>query len=255
MRAATKPLSTFTMLAGISLCAGLVAVGSWWPDLWLQAETPDAPAPTAAIEVLKLAIAAGIGTLVTTVHQPAQRGRKSTKPVVHAQILFCVAGALMIIIIGNSLARAFGALGVASIVRFRTSLKDPEDATVLFLLIGLGMSAGRGILAVSGLGTLFLCALLLYMHRARVDGTREALLEVRTSAGADLSASHVESVLVHHGATAEPTEIIHGAEPMVRYRVSLGRSESPSAISAELLDEGRSGITAVKWEMLKPKDE
>jgi hypothetical protein len=88
-----------------------------------------------------------------------------------------------------------------------------------------------------------------------VDQLRQALLEIRTTAGVDLSVPHVERVLNRHGATAEATEMTHGAEPMARYRVSLSRSESPSAISTELIDEGRSGITAVKWEILKPKDE
>jgi hypothetical protein len=47
-------------------------------------------------------------------------------------------------------------------------LKDPEDATVLFLLIGLGMSVGRGILAVSAVGTIFLCVLLWFLERGRL---------------------------------------------------------------------------------------
>ena len=77
-------------------------------------------------------------------------------PRAHAQILFWVAGALTVIIIGDSLARPFGAAGVASTVRFRTPMKDPEDATILFLLIG----------------TLFLCVLLWVLDRRRTADVR-----------------------------------------------------------------------------------
>ena len=59
-----------------------------------------------------------------------------------AQTLLCVSGAMMMIIIGNSLARAFGIAGAASIIRFRTPVDDPKDVTILFLLMGLGMSVG-----------------------------------------------------------------------------------------------------------------
>jgi len=165
--AVAKSPSFRTLLLGAGFCGALVWLGYQWPGVWLQPESSTAPGASPLIEAFKLAVAAGIGLFVTAVHQPAQRSHKSNLPVAHAQILFCVAGALTIIIIGNSLARAFGAFGIASIVRFRTSLKDPEDATVLFLLIGLGMSAGRGILAVSGLGTLFICGLLLALDRLR----------------------------------------------------------------------------------------
>ena len=61
-----------------------------------------------------------------------------------AQTLLCVSGAMMMIIIGNSLARAFGIAGAASIIRFRTPVDDPKDVTILFLLMGLGMSSGLG---------------------------------------------------------------------------------------------------------------
>ena len=147
-------------------CAALVWADYRWPTLWATGDgASDAAGLHPLVELGKLMIAAGIGTFVTAVHQPSQHKHKPTRPLAHAQILFCVAGALTIIIIGNSLARAFGAFGIASIVRFRTPLKDPEDATVLFLLIGLGMSVGRGILAVAGLGTLFIAALLWLLDR------------------------------------------------------------------------------------------
>ena len=159
-------LSWATVVSGIAFCAALIWADYRWATLWtIGDDAPDSAALQPLVEVGKLLIAAVIGAFVTTVHQPSRRKHKPTRSLAHAQILFCVAGALTIIIIGNSLARAFGAFGIASIVRFRTPLKDPEDATVLFLLIGLGMGVGRGILAVAGLGALFVCALLWLLDR------------------------------------------------------------------------------------------
>ena len=47
--------------------------------------------------------------------------------------------------------------------KFRTPVEDPKDVTILFLLKGLGMSAGLGAFAVVGLGTAFLCGMLLVL--------------------------------------------------------------------------------------------
>ena len=150
-------VSTLTLIA----CGLIFWAGVAYPAVWTVSDSDMNPTFTRAlVELAKLTIAATIGWFVTMVHAPASHRRKSSLPVAHAQILFCVAGALTMIIIGDSLARAFGAVGVASTVRFRTPMKDPKDATVLFLLIGLGMSVGRGILAISAVGTALLCVLL-----------------------------------------------------------------------------------------------
>ena len=119
------------------------------------------------IELGKLVAAALIGMLVTAVHKPSPRDRQGSRSMEQAQMLLCVSGAMMMIIIGNSLARAFGIAGAASIIRFRTPVDDPKDVTILFLLMGLGMSAGLGAFAVAGLGTAFLC---LTLVGARPDG-------------------------------------------------------------------------------------
>src|SRR5205085_4813400 len=111
------------------------------------------------VELAKLVASVLIGALVTAIHQPA--GRERPRSLEQAQTLLCVSGAMMMIIIGNSLARAFGIAGAASIIRFRTPVDDPKDVTILFLLMSLGMSIGLGSLAVSGLGTAFLCVTLL----------------------------------------------------------------------------------------------
>ena len=72
-----------------------------------------------------------------------------------AHVLLCLAGALTMLIVGDSLPRAFGIAGAAAIVRFRTPVEDPRDITVLYLLMALGMSAGLGLVSVSAVGTLF----------------------------------------------------------------------------------------------------
>lgn len=79
---------------------------------------------------------------------------------IHAQILLCAAAAIVTIVIGESLAKAFGLVGLGSFVRFRSGLKDPRDAAILFLVIGLGMACGHGSLGIAFSGA-FLSALLL----------------------------------------------------------------------------------------------
>lgn len=61
-----------------------------------------------------------------------------------AQVLIAVAGALMTSIIGNNVALAFGLVGLGGFIRFRSGIKDPREAGVMFLMIGVGMACGIG---------------------------------------------------------------------------------------------------------------
>lgn len=80
--------------------------------------------------------------------------------IVRAQVLIAMAGALMVLVVGDSVARAFGLVGIGSFVRFRTDMKNPRDAAVLFVLIGVGMGCGLKLYALSACAAAFVFALL-----------------------------------------------------------------------------------------------
>lgn len=79
---------------------------------------------------------------------------------VQAQVLLCTAAAVITAVIGDSAAKAFGLVGLGGFVRFRSGLKDPRDAAILFLVIGLGMACGHGSLGLAAVGTGFVGVLL-----------------------------------------------------------------------------------------------
>jgi hypothetical protein len=109
----------------------------------------------------RIASAIAIGALVAGRPWRYLMGRRPPRPeMVQAQILLCVAAAIVIVVIGDSVAKAFGLVGLGSFVRFRSGLKDPRDAAVLFLVIGLGMACGHGALGVAFSGAAFAALLL-----------------------------------------------------------------------------------------------
>jgi hypothetical protein len=248
-------------VAGAALCTALVWIGLKWP---LQLTGLD-PVTEAAlqegrrtviplhplqpfIELSKMIAAALIGALVTAIHQPASRDRP--KSLEQAQTLLCVSGAMMMIIIGNSLARAFGIAGAAGIVRFRTPVDDPKDVTILFLLMGLGMATGLGAFAVAGLGTAFLCTTLLVLDRLATQKAR--LMSVEISApGRVFPTAQVEDVLVRNNVLFEPREISQGKNDVtVKYHTWLDPRTSLDDLSSQLMAE-ESGVASVSWDAVK----
>ena len=202
------------------------------------------------LELLKLVIAALVGLLVSAIHQPSPRERTSTRSMEQAQTLLCVSGAMMMIIIGNSLARAFGIAGAASIIRFRTPVDDPKDVTILFLLMGLGMSTGLGALAAAGLGTAFLCITLLLLDRVARQSARVMLVEI-VAGGREFPTTHVEAVFARNQVTFEPREISQSDDVTIKYQTWLSPQVALEDLSGQLMAGGSAGVTAVSWE--RPK--
>ena len=62
-----------------------------------------------------------------------------------AQVLICLCGAMMVIVIGDNVARAFGLFGLGAFIRFRTPIKKATDTAALFILIAVGMAVGIGL--------------------------------------------------------------------------------------------------------------
>jgi hypothetical protein len=167
-----------------------------------------------------------------------------------AQTLLCVSGAMMMIIIGNSLARAFGIAGAASIIRFRTPVDDPKDVTILFLLMGLGMSTGLGALAVAGLGTAFLCITLLALDQVARKTTRVMAVEIVAN-GREFPTPHVEGVFARNQVTFEPREITQSDDVTIKYHTWLSPDTSLEDLSSQLMAGGTMGVSGVSWE--RPK--
>ena len=234
------------ILSGVALCAGLVWFGVRWPTLPSQTSA----AVQSLFELTKLVAAALIGILVTSVQKHFQQGKPRSHSIDQAQILLCMAGALMMVIINESLARAFGIAGAAGIIRFKTPVDDPKDATILFILLGLGMATGLGMFAVAGMGTMFLCVFL-GLLRFIVEAKPRMLMLELVASSADFPFPHVQNVLNAYQIHFEPREVSHGKNATVKYQVTLPPECSLEFLSDQLMAGGDAGIQSVSWDEKK----
>lgn len=244
-----------TGLAAASVGTALVMTGYWWPGGFTETVVegqssfpPDSPArwESPPYEIAKLGVAAVVGMLVTLVQRHYRAERSPNPTLEQAQVLLCVSGALIMIIIGGSLARAFGIVGAASIIRFRTPIDDARDLTVLFILMGLGMAAGLGGFGVAGLGTLFLCAMFPILSLFAEERPRQMMLEI-VAEGREFPMHHVQKVFAVNHVVFEPREMALGDEATVRYLTTLAPDDSLEELSNQLIDDGRTGIKNVSW--------
>lgn len=168
-----------------------------------------------------------------------------------AQVLLCVAGAMTMILIDNSIARAFGIAGAASIVRFRTPVDDPTDATVLFLLMALGMACGVGAFGVALAGAAGVCLLLAAFATFVPEPKRRSVTFELVGSGADFPAADVHRVFARHGVAVEPAEWSLDSETRVKYRAMVDETLALEALGADLMNGSAPALQSVAWEVKK----
>jgi anti-anti-sigma factor len=262
VEARTKTIAWDRVWTGVAVAfvgGALVGVGITWPDLGLSNDGAPGAIPGVApsqvvglgmsnpvFELAKLVAAAVIGMLVTVVHRQYRHERSANPALDQAQVLLCISGALMMIIIGNSVARAFGIAGAASIIRFRTPVEDARDITILFIMMGLGMAAGLGALAVAGLGTLFLCAMIPILNVFSSERPRQMMVEI-IAQEREFPMAHVHHVFAVNGILFEPREVSQGDQATAKYLTTLKPTDSLEDLSVQLMGDGKKGIKNVSW--------
>ena len=117
---------------------------------------------TLVIIVARLACAALIGWVLGLGYRMSYTGKKLKPTMHHTLVMLCMGGALVWLVVGNNIVRAFGLAGTSGLLRSRTTVSDPKDTTVLFFAMILGMAVGLGHYLTGIVGCLFVfCALIL----------------------------------------------------------------------------------------------
>lgn len=81
------------------------------------------------------------------------RGPNYSVSFVNSLVILALVSAIVMLVIGNNIARAFGMIGALSIIRFRTAIRDAMDLMFIFLSLAMGMAAGVGMGWVAIIGT------------------------------------------------------------------------------------------------------
>ena len=187
-----------------------------------------------------------------------RRGVSITKRnpyVAQTQILLAVVAAAMMMVVGDSAARAFGIFAAASLVRFRTNIRDPKETTVLLICLGVGLACGVGRFELALILTVFvLVALWILEHfeSGQVFRSMEVRVETR-----NLDQTHgvLKKLFDRHDCSYELRQLERSAKEgengTIVYELTLGSAATTDKLTDEILAEDSANIAALEWEQKK----
>jgi uncharacterized membrane protein YhiD involved in acid resistance len=124
--------------------------------------------------VANIGVAFVLGLAIAALYRATHRQMVVSYSLIHTLILLSMIMAMVIMVIGDNIARAFGMAGAMSIVRFRTVVKDTRDTAFVFYALGAGMAAGTGHLLLAVLGTSLVGLFVSILHWTGFGTSREA---------------------------------------------------------------------------------
>jgi uncharacterized membrane protein YhiD involved in acid resistance len=167
-----------------------------------------------------------LGLTLANIYRWTHQGFSYSKSFLHTMVLACIVITIMIMAIGNNMARGLGILGAMAFVRFRTPIRDPRDIIFLFAALAIGISSGAQVFSIAILGTLFFGFTTFFLAWSPFASRREfeGLLRFMLPADQEEGKQMLEDIFTHYCSSTEMIamrEAIQGEVLEYSYQVRL----------------------------------
>jgi uncharacterized membrane protein YhiD involved in acid resistance len=196
----------------------------------------------------RLPIAAGLACVLA--FRPRRKGTPPRQmSVIQTQIILAVVGAVVMLVVGSSLARAFGIVGAAGLVRYRAKIDDPKDAGVMLSTLAVGLASGVGVWLLAGFATVFILGLLWVIESFEPKATQLFTLKV-TAKDANAIKPDLDALLTRYRLEFE---LRGSSKEELHYEVRTPMQGKTDRLSERILKLDADNVTEVEWEEKKEK--
>ncbi|HWO02096.1 MAG TPA: DUF4956 domain-containing protein [Blastocatellia bacterium] len=175
--------------------------------------------------------------------------------VAQTQILLAVVAAALMMIVSDNAARAFGIFAAASLVRFRTNIRDPKEITVLLISLAIGLASGVGkiqLALILSVFVLLMLSLLEYFEPEQVFRAMELTVATRKIDDTD---EILREVFEKRNITSELRQMDREDpdNPIAKivYYVNVSGELSTDKLSEEIFASDPENIDSIQWDQKK----
>jgi len=183
---------------------------------------------------LSFLLSAGIGWVYRFTHRNVSYSQSYVQTLVILGMLI----ALIMLVVGSNIARAFALVGALSVVRFRNAIKETRDVGFIFLVMGVGMAVGTRFYTLGIVAAIAISLIIVVMYRFNwfaLDVQRQ-VVKVQVPPDDDYTAG-IQDVLIRFTTEFELVSmesIRGGALTEIMYSVRLKKGNEPGELIAAL---------------------
>jgi uncharacterized membrane protein YhiD involved in acid resistance len=194
-----------------------------------------------------LTVAALLGAALGLIRPARREVVPRSTHVVQAQILLAVAGAIIVVVVAESLARAFAVVGAAGLIRYRTRIEDPKDASVMLVALTLGLASGTGLFVFATIGCAFVIGVLWVLESFEPSARTRFDLKIHSKQALTIQPA-VEAALEQRGVTYE---LRGSGDTELEYEVTVPYHAQIRQLTSAIRQLGAEQHAAVEWEIKK----
>ncbi len=126
--------------------------------------------------LLALVTAALLGLFIAALYRATYQGVMYTMTYGVTLVAVCMVSALILCVVTSNVVLTLGMVGALSIIRFRTSIKEPLDIGFMFWAVAAGIAIGAGMAGVAAIGCLAIGIVVVLLMRGRQNGVPYILI-------------------------------------------------------------------------------
>lgn len=163
--------------------------------------------------LLILLVSALLGLFIAALYKATYQGVMYTMTYGVSLAAITMISALILCVVTSNVVLTLGMVGALSIIRFRTSIKEPMDIMFMLWAVAAGIATGAGMAGVAVLGSLCIGLLIVLLTRGRQNGVPYILVLQVEDQAAEKRALELVSAAVRRSrvkskrVTKEETEI------------------------------------------------
>lgn len=161
-----------------------------------------------------------LSAIIAITHRLTFTGEHYPKNFFQSLILGSLVTAMVMMAIGDSLARGLGVFGAMAIIRFRTRIDDPRDVLFLFAALSTGLAVGVYGFTISFAGTILFCAVAALLHISPFRSFASPNMLFFNLASTD-DLPHVIAIIEQHSAAHRLVTITVTKENATRYQYAI----------------------------------
>lgn len=127
------------------------------------------------------------GLLISLAYMYTHKREGYVSSFVVTLVMLPVIISIIILLVGNNVARAFSLAGAFSIIRFRSAPGDPKDISYIFFTLAVGLACGMGYIVYAGIFTVILCGVMIVIDLVRFGENKAEEMQLSITVPEDLN--------------------------------------------------------------------
>lgn len=188
--------------------------------------------------VIVMTLSFVLSAFIGWVYKITHRGTSYTQSFVFTLVINGMVVALVMMIVGSNIARAFSLVGALSIIRFRNAVKETRDVGFIFFVMAIGMAIGTKFYLLAVAGAVVISLMIVIMMRfdwfARDMASQILRIQVPSSLPFDALFDKPFVKYTHTSELISVDTIQNGAMTELTYSIGLRKSNRVNDFLSEL---------------------